>query len=328
MRILHISDAGLPDPRVERMASTMKKKGHDVVFLGGRDIRGQHLSAFSETRAELLPSGPRIVHDPRVKRRWLRAIREMRPDVVHAHNVVVGHFLLDIDYPVVFDDHEWLSAQKFVFMARPFVRKTAAKLLIRKFPEWERALAERFPVLTVSEGIADYYRQYTSNVGVVINTPMLDEVSWIENEPERKGLVYMGGDFSWPRFIPLRNMSGLREILDFDIVTGLPHREMMKTLTKYRIGITPYRPHPFQRVCNPNKNYEYLHAGLQVLLQENLSHLFEGNRFVHSFRDYNDILNAVDSIPEANPEHIMEMARDRYIWEKRENAIISAYNAV
>ena len=328
MKILHISDAGLPDPRVERMALTMKKKGHDVVFLGGRDIRGQHLSAFSETRAELLPSGPKIVHDPRVKRRWLRAIGEMKPDVVHAHNVVVGHFLLDTDYPAIFDDHEHLSAQRCVFMSRPFVRRTAARLLVRKFPRWERALAERFPVLTVSEGIADYYRRYTSNVGVVINTPMLDEVSWIESPPKREGLVYMGGDFNWPRFIPFRNMSGLREILDFDIVSGLPHREMMKNLAKYRIGLTPYRPHPFQLVCNPNKNYEYLHAGLQVLLQENFSHLFEDNKFVHSFRDYDGILNVVDSIPEANPERIMEMALDRYIWEKRENAIVSAYKAV
>lgn len=77
-------------------------------------------------------------------------------------------------------------------MSRPFVRKTAARLLVRKFSRWERALAERFPVLTVSEGIADYYRRYTSNAGVVINTPMLDEALWIENAPKRKGLVYTG----------------------------------------------------------------------------------------------------------------------------------------
>jgi hypothetical protein len=123
-------------------------------------------------------------------------------------------------------------------------------------------------------------------------------------------------------------MFGLREILDFDIVSGLPYREMMKNLAKYRIGLTPYRPHPFQLVCNPSKNYEYLHAGLQVLLQENFSPRFEDNRFVHIFRDYDGILNVVDSIHEANPERIMEMTRDRYIWEMGENAVVSAYKAV
>jgi hypothetical protein len=249
----------------------------------------------------------------------------MNPDVVHAHNVVVGHFILDTEYPVVFDDHENLSAQKFVFMERPVLRKTAARFLVRKFSGWEKALAQRYPVLTVSEGIADYYRGYTKEVGVVINVPFLSEVEWIENPDSRSGLVYMGSDFSWPRFIPSRDMSGLQNLLKFDIVSGLPHNRMMTELAKYEIGLTPYKPHPFQCICNPNKNYEYLHAGLQVVLNTNFENLFQGNPFVHYFKDYNDILEVVESIPPEDGLKIMKFAREQYIWDKYEQVVQEAY---
>lgn len=325
MRILHVSDTGLPDPRVERMAMTMKKDGHELFFLGGGRIRGQNLSAFSEARTVPLGIGPQIALDPRVKKRWLRAVHELRPDVIHAHNVVVGHFLLDTDYAVVFDDHENLSAQKFVFAARPFVRRTAAWFLVRNFAAWERRLAESHPVLTVSEGIADYYRQYTNQVGVVVNVPLLEEIDWLQNPSSRAGLVYMGSDFSAPRFIPSRDMTGLRDILSFDIVSGLPHKEMMTRLSKYRIGLTPYKPHPFQRISNPNKNYEYLHAGLQVVLCETFAHLFEGEPYVHSFRDYGDIATVVESVPAVDGMEIMHHAREKYVWEKREAVVKEAY---
>ncbi|MBN2230619.1 MAG: glycosyltransferase [Candidatus Thorarchaeota archaeon] len=325
MKILHVSDGGLPDPRVERMAMTMRKQGHEMVFIGGHRIGGQHLSAFSSAVTIPLGIGPSIVHDPRVKKRWIKAIKDVDPDIVHAHNVVVGHFLLETNYPVVFDDHENLSAQKFIFMARPFLRKTAARFLVRKFPDWEQQMAEKYPVLTVSEGISNYYRKFTTNIGVVINVPFLSEVEWIENPATRSGLVYMGGDFSWPRFIPTRDMTGLRDILEFDVVAGLPHKEMMSKLSTYKIGLTPYKLHPFHLISNPNKNYEYLHAGLQVVLNENFTHLFEGNPYIHQFKSYDDIRDVVDSVPSVDGMKIMEFAREHYIWDHYEHIVHEAY---
>ncbi|MGY5874058.1 MAG: hypothetical protein RTV72_17550, partial [Candidatus Thorarchaeota archaeon] len=256
MKILHISEGGLPDPRVERMALTLKDD-HEVVFIGGREIRGQHLSVFSETSMVPLGNGAQIVYDWRVKRRWLKAIEEVRPDVIHAHNIVVGHFLLDTDYPVVFDDHENLSRQKFVFMSRSFLRRNFARIIVQKLPEWEREMAKRYPVLTISDGATKMYEPYTSRIGVVHNMPWLREVEWLEDPPNRSGLVYMGYDFAHSRFSPMRDMTGLTELLQFDIVAGMKHREMMMTLAEHKIGLLPYLPHPFQLDCNPNKGYEY-----------------------------------------------------------------------
>ncbi len=326
MRILHISDAGLPDPRVERMAMTMKKEGHEIVFLGGRAVNGQSLSAFSQTKTVPLGIGPSIAHDPRIKNRWLAAISEIDPDIIHAHNIIVGHFLLDTDYPAVFDDHECLSMQKFVFTARPFLRRTAAWFLVRKFETWEHELARKYPVITVSDGIANYYRKYTSRVHVANNVPMLIETNWLHNPPTRSGLVYMGSDFSFPRFLPNRDMTGLQDILSFDIVSGLPHKDMMAKLSSYEIGLTPYRPHPFQRISNPNKNYEYLHAGLQVVLCETYADLFKGNPYVHTFSSYDDIRSVIDAVPPVDGMKIMEHARKNYIWENQECVVKSAYS--
>jgi hypothetical protein len=328
MRILHISEGGLPDPRVERMALTMKNEGHELSFIGGETIKGQYLGAFSKASTVPLGNSLQIVYDPRVKKNWLKAIEEARPDVVHANNVIVGHFLLDSELPTIFDDHEVLSNQPFMYASRPFIRRMAAKVLWRQLPKWEKDMALRFPIITISEGLANYYRQYSSNVEVVVNTPSLKEVEWLENVPQRKGLVYIGGDFSLKKFNPYRDMSGLRDLLEFDIISGFPHDEMMKRLTHYRIGLTPFKPHPFQVLCNSNKNYEYLHAGLQVVLQRNFSHTFIDDPYVHPFLDYTDIVDVINAVPEMDPEEIMKHARNRYVWENQEQIILNAYKRI
>ncbi|MFX1483483.1 MAG: hypothetical protein ACFFCP_09865 [Promethearchaeota archaeon] len=326
MKILHITDGGLPDPRVERMALTMKKEGHELVFLGGQTVGGQYLSAFSDTKTEPLGIGVSITHSPFLKRRWLNAIREMKPDVIHAHNIIVGHFLLDLKIPAILDDHECFSAQSFVFRARPFIRRTAAMTLLRNFPVWERELALRYPILTVSQGIGEYYRHITDQVGVVENVPYLSEVGWIQNPPLREGLVYMGRDFSWPRFSPWRDMSGIRDLLDFDIVSGLPHKDMMIALTKRKIGLIPFKPHPFHKMCSLNKMYEYLHAGLQVVLTAKFVDGFDDNPYLYPFTDYTDIVDTVNSVPQADPVEIMEFARRNYFWDKQEDIVKRAYS--
>jgi IS1 family transposase len=301
----------------------MARDGHTLLFMGGEPVTEK--SVFSETKHLPLPSGPRIVYDARVKAKWIKEIESFNPDIVHAHNTIVGHFLLATELPVVVDDDEVYSQQPWMYQARPFARRVLAKIMWRQFPKWEQNMAERYPVITVSEGLADYYRQFTSRVRVVINTPTLNQVERLENPDDRDGLVYIGRDFSWPKFIPFRDMTGLREILDFDIIAGLPHREMMDHIVRYRIGLTPYRPHPFQLLCNANKNYEYLHAGLQVIVQRNFAHLFRGDPYVHPFTDYSEIVDVVNAVPDKDAGDIMKHARQNYIWENQEDLIKEAY---
>ncbi|MHA1481707.1 MAG: glycosyltransferase family 4 protein [Candidatus Thorarchaeota archaeon] len=165
MRILHISHTGLPDPRIEKTARTMKKGGHELVFLGGRPTIEQS-SAFQEIHYESILSNLRVVLDPRFRKRWKKAIHKIKPDVVHAHNLIVGALMLDMEYPTIYDDHEYWSQQIFKYDAKSLIRRIASKPLANVSPKWEREILERFPTITVSENIAKDHRVYSKDVFV------------------------------------------------------------------------------------------------------------------------------------------------------------------
>ncbi|MFW9794256.1 MAG: glycosyltransferase family 4 protein, partial [Candidatus Thorarchaeota archaeon] len=169
MRILHISHTGLPDPRVEKTAMTMQKEGHELIFLGGRPDIGQSLSVFKESYCIPMVNNLRFVIDSRFKRKWIRMIDEIKPDVIHAHNLIAGSMILDTNYPVIYDDHEYWGKQAFRFGSRGFIRKLALVPLEQKIPKWEKQMLENYPVLTVSENIAKEHRRIASHVGVTKN---------------------------------------------------------------------------------------------------------------------------------------------------------------
>jgi hypothetical protein len=316
---------GLPDSRIEKTALTMKKQGHELLFLGGRSVLNQDLNAFGETHHVSVGNNFALVVDPRIKKRWIKKIDEIRPDVVHAHNIVAAAMMLDTPYPVVYDDHEYWSKQMFKFTSRDFLHRVAAKPLIRAIPRWERRLLESYPVLTVSEGIAENHRRYSSHVEITRNFPSIEELLTLENHEDREGNVYVGNDFNLPKFLPHRNMASLRSVIDLNIIMGLPHDVMMECLTHYRIGLTPWRPHAFHRYCDPNKHYEYLNAGLQVIVTHTLHHALVGNPYVHTFSSYEEIPHLIDSLPDICGSVIMEDARERYIWENHEGKIRNIY---
>jgi len=325
MRILHTSNTGLPDPRIEKTALIMKRHGHDVVFLGGQPARRQDFHTFEETHYLPFVSTLRYALDPRFRRRWLRAIDEIRPDVVHAHNITAAVPMLDSDYPTIYDDHEFWSRQVFRYRARGFLRRMAATPFARKLKQWERLLLERYPVLTTSDNIANEHRKIASFVGVTWNYPLRAEVEGLHPSGNREGFVYVGGDFRLRKFLPHRDMTGLDRVIQFDIISGLPHSEMMNRLLKYRFGLTPWRQHPIHKYCSPNRNYEYLHAGLPVIITDSLAHHLKGDPFVYPFSSYDEIPKVAEAASDADPERIMEHARKKYVWDDQEPVILEAY---
>ena len=326
MRILHTSHTGLPDPRVEKTALTMKKKGHELLFLGGRPVKSQGLDAFAEVYTEPIVNNLRLVLDSRFRKRWIKRIDAVAPDVVHAHNLIVAAMMLKTEYPVIYDDHEYWSKQSFKYAARSFIKRIAVKPLERASPRWEREILERYPVLTVSEGIAAEHREHSNKVFVTKNFPSLKEVDHIVDQEDRSGVVYVGNDFELPSFLPHRNMEGLRETIDFQALSGFSHDELMTRLSHFKVGLTPWQQHPFHMYADPNKHYEYLNAGLQVFVTDSLYHPFENEKYVHSFADYTELPPLIDSLPDISGRTIMEHARKQYIWEKQERIIESAYD--
>lgn len=325
MRILHLSHGGLPDIRIERTANTMKKDGHELVFLGARKAVRQSLEAFDRSYTLELGNDLNIVFNPLMISKWLSTIEKISPDIVHAHDVLAVRFALKTDYPVVYDDHEYWSQQIPYYTRKTRFQALASKPLILMIPKWESEALRRYPTITVSEMNARDHRKKSAWVGVTLNVPTMSEIEKVPQNRNRSGAVYVGNDFNTPGFYFLRDMSGLRDVLTFDVITGLPHEEMMKRLTAYRVGLTPWKPVPLHKYCGPNKNYEYLHAGLQIVTNRLIAKSLKGNPYVHPFEDYSGIAATVESLPSADPDDIMDYARENYVWEKREKVIHEAY---
>jgi hypothetical protein len=303
----------------------MKNLGHELLFLGGTPIQSQGLNAFSETFYEPITNSFRVSLEPSFKRRWLKRIDQIQPDVVHAHDIIAAAMMLDSDYPVVYDDHEYWSRELFKYSSRSFFRRMVSKPLARAIPKWERKVLIKYPVITVSGVIAEEHRLLSKFVGVTKNYPMLKEVENLKPCANGEGIVYIGGDFNLQKFLPHRDMSGLSDVIDFDRLSDLPHLEMMEKLTHYRFGLTPWKQHPFHKYCEPNKTYEYLHAGLQVIATDSLSNQFQDVKYIHSFIEYSQIPDLIGHLENYESEEIMNYARQKFIWENQEKIIQEAY---
>lgn len=328
MRILHTSHTGLPDPRIERTAMTMKKEGHEMIFLGAGPIKGQGLGSFDETYYVPIPSTFRVAVDPRFKWKWVKTIDAIKPDIVHAHNLVAGAMMLDTEYPVIYDDHENWGRQLFKYYVRGFVRNLLSQPMVLVTPKWERRVLSRYPVITVSEENLRDHKRYAKQVSITRNYPYLFEIKSLPNPSNRTGNVYVGYDFNHPRFLPHRDMTGLRDIIDLDVICGVPHKEVMLRLLDYKIGLVPWIPHSYQKYMDPNKIFEYLHAGLPTVTNSIIKRCVATDLYVYSFNDYSEIRHVIERIGEPDSRRIMEHARANYIWDKQEDIIKSVYKLV
>ncbi len=328
MRILHTSHTGLQDPRVERTAMTMKKEGHEMIFLGAGKIKGQGLGSFEETHYIPIPSTFRVAVDPRFKKKWLKTIDAIKPDVVHAHNLIAGAMMLDTEYPVIYDDHENWGRQLFKFYVRGFIRNIFSQPMVMVTPKWERKVLTKYPVITVSEENLRDHKRYAKHVSITRNYPYLFEIESLPNPIDRKGNVYVGYDFNHRRFLPHRNMTGLRDIINLDVICGLPHKEVMRNLLNYKIGLVPWIPHIYQKYMDPNKIFEYLHTGLPAVTNSIVKRCISDDPYVYSFEDYSEIKQVIDGIGDPDSGKIMDHARANYIWDKQEDIIKSMYKLV
>ncbi len=325
MRILHISHGGLPDPRIEKSALTMKKNGHETIFLGGRPIRWQSEGGFDDVHYLRMASSFRYALDPLVKRKWQKTIRDLKPDVVHAHNFTCARFLLGMDIPTVHDDHEYWSKRLFKYDTWGRLRRLQATPMIRNIEKWEHQLLESFPCITTNDNIAEEHRRFCKKVFIVRNFPSRRQVDFLKNPKDREGIVYVGNDYELAKFQHHRNLQGLKDIFDFDVIWGLPHNEMMERLTHYKLGHSAFRPIPFHKYIDANKNYEYLHAGLPLLISYIWGDALPISKHIIKFKDYDDIKQVIDEIDYPDPEDVMEYAHANFVWDIQEEKIPAAY---
>jgi len=379
MRILHLSDDGLPDWRVEKSALTAKKAGHEVYF-GGRLDNNAKSTIFSEIHrinwtAGALVGIPYYYH--RVKRQIEKLVKELAPDIIHSHNIGSAKISHDLGLPAVFDDHEYFGMLSRVNAENIKLQNTQnlksgfdrikqnmkasfiSQQSISNWTNWEKELVLSLPTITVSEQIANELREVadgkTKEIIVVPNFPLEAEISF--KEPQDHGhlsSVYAGGD-SKHKQVTNRDISGLTNLFaDNDIgnltiigwehaessekykATGfLPRDKMFSEMIQNSIGLIPWKKHWSHPFLNPNKAYEYAHAGLFVMLTADLRSVvstLEDNCL--TFEDYEDLASKLEYFRSNTDElyerrlKIFNYARKCLIWEKHEQKIMDAYKMI
>jgi glycosyltransferase involved in cell wall biosynthesis len=379
MRILHLSDDGLPDWRVEKSALTAKKAGHEVYF-GGRLDDNAKSTIFSEIHRINWTAGAMVgipYYYHRVKRQIEKLVKQLGPDIIHSHNIGSAKISHDLGLPAVFDDHEYFGMLSRVNAENIKLQNTQnlksgfdrikqnmkasfiSQQSISNWTNWEKELVLSLPTITVSEQIANELREVadgkTKEIIVVPNFPLEAEISF--KEPQDHGhlsSVYAGGD-SKHKQVTNRDISRLTNLFaDNDIgnltiigwehaessekykATGfLPRDKMFSEMIQNSIGLIPWKKHWSHPFLNPNKAYEYAHAGLFIMLTADLRSVvstLEDNCL--TFEDYEDLASKLEYFRSNTDElyerrlKIFNYARKCLIWEKHEQKIMDAYKMI
>ena len=377
MRILHLSDDGLPDWRVEKSALTAKKAGHELIF-AGRLTNKTISDIFSEVhRVEWTAGGmvgiPYYYH--RVKKQIKKLAEQIRPDIVHAHNIGSARISHDLGLPTVFDNHEYfamlsrvnaenLKIQNFqnsqsgiIKLKQNMKLSLISRQSISSWTKWEKELVLSVPTITVSEQIAQELQKFggekTKKIIVIPNFPLKMEQSTFKELQQHRQLtsVYAGGD-SKHKIVTNRDISGLTDlfiikdignltIIGWEVpetsqkfkATGfLPRDKMFSEMIQHSIGLIPWKKHWSHKFLNPNKAYEYAHAGLFVMPTSDMDSVIStlGDNCL-PFQNYDDLASKLEYF-KSNLDELYEkrletynFARTNLVWEIHEKKIFDAY---
>jgi len=377
---LHLSTEGLPDWRIEKSVLTALNKGHEVVFAGSKSPLRYNRNTFSKIYEVIWTAKARYgfpYYWHMVKKQIYQIIKEVLPDIVHAHNIFSAKMMLEFDIPFVYDDHEFWSRHSQLLLEmdklneikgekvslnetirgvrRRVKRKIINRHVNRLWAKWERELVSSVPTITVSNEIANKLRVIgnSNKIFVVHNFPMKFEVGGLGNPRQHDQLssVYAGSDGHNKKKYPSRNIDGLTDIFtnnnvgDLTIIgwngefsekikyTGfLDRNDMYEVMLNNSIGLIPFKKHWSHEYINPNKAYEYAHAGLLVMCTNSFKEIKSVlKEHCVTFDDYEEmkeeLLYFKNNMDELYYKRInlFEYARNNLIWELNEKQILEAY---
>jgi len=360
LRILHVSDDPLPDARVEKMAYLSRKRNWRTFFAGP----GFNRFALGENVFDKLFFVPwnryiRLGFQPhlgQVRRKLKEIIDGTKPDLIHAHDLFAARVICDSGYPFVFDDHELVSLQKksdIEWECSDLSDRTAGRYEMWKWSRWERELSHKAPVITVSDGIAQFYAKLGAKVFIVPNYPSEYELSrahFRRKKDEKFAVVYLGNDIS-SSSKPFRDARGIVDIFEelgirFVVIGDarlpskgvvvsknyVPHLELYEIMSTYHVGLIPWNKHWFHRYANPNKPYMYAHSGMVVVATSSLQNViqaFKGK--VRTIEGHSDLRETLLELSQDVDEVLKEgkdnkrLAGRFFIFERYEKEMMEAY---
>jgi Glycosyltransferase Family 4 len=233
-----LSDYNLPDWRIEKCATSALNRGYQV-FFAGLHSRAENNTFSVVYRLDWTPRARRAIpcYWHCVKKQLKRILIELRPDVVHAHNIFSAKIISEFDIPFVYDDHEYwpsyverqiesynlnlANSNTSKYNARSLIRRLLLGFLNRRFFQlglkWETELVSSTPTMTVSEAIASEIRRLGgTKVFITPNFPMKKEIENLQPPKFHKELssVYAGIEPKHNIKIVHRNMDGFVDLFN------------------------------------------------------------------------------------------------------------------
>lgn len=248
------------------------------------------------------------------------------------------------------------SIQSVFDLPKSIRRKFINNYAVRLWTKWESDVVSSSPTITVSSKIAEEMKMTFGNaqkIFVVPNFPLRTEAgSFRQPLPHAKlSCTYAGGDAQNKEKYPNLNREGLAELFnkndigDLTIIGSEGHSSenvryvgylkrdsMYVEMSKHSIGLVPFKKHWSHAYLNPNKTYEYAHAGLYVMCTRSLTTIQETlKNNCSAFDDYETLMSQLEYF-KSNPDilynkrlGIFEYAQSNLIWEKNEKAILRTY---
>jgi hypothetical protein len=325
MKILHTTPKGLPDWRIEREAYLAGKAGHSVELLGMGNRRTPFLDVFDKITMVRSINNRQAVLDRSIRKEWADSVETISPDLIHANDLIAAVYSSGLGIPMVYDDHEYWSAQLINYRTWPLWKRLAIRPFIKAVPKWENDILTKHVTLTVSEGIAQEHRQVCKHVFVLRNLSLSKEVQGLPINPNRSGVAYVGADFTLKRFGAHRDMTGLTDVIAFDALSGLPRDVLYQKLTRYRFGLIPFKTTPYTKYISSTKTFDYLNCGLQVLMTRPLYESHGKLPYTYPFDDYSQIPRMIEELDKVSPAVIMKYANRELIWEAQQDKLFKAY---
>ena len=241
LRILHLSEGRLPDWRIEKSAISASNLGYETFFMGDDSINYGN-KIFSKLYKINWTAKARLGISTSwhyLKKEVGKVIREVKPDIVHAHNIFSAKMISEFGLPFIYDDHEYWSQYPKIISEMAYtlswkdkspenILRTIAiglpvrirRIIINRYTlhlwtNWEKEVLSSAPTITVSDKIAQELKVSgnTNRVFVVPNFPMKSETEDIEKPHihSRLSSVYAGSDGLNKQKVPSRNIDGITD---------------------------------------------------------------------------------------------------------------------
>ncbi|TFH03574.1 MAG: hypothetical protein E4H14_16510 [Candidatus Thorarchaeota archaeon] len=325
MKILHAYHKNKPDHRIEREAYIAKQQGHQIIFLGMGAAEKPQLDVFDDFITIRSVNNREVATDESIRSEWAEVVSEIDPDIIHANDIIAAHFSSKLKTPMVYDDREYWSWQRIQFKSWPMWKRIAIRPFTNAIPKWEKELISKYVTITVSEGIAAEQRKISPNIFVLRNFGLLSEFKDVPINPNREGIAYVGSDYNLKKFAKHRDLTGVKDLVSFDVFSGLPRQELYNKLSNYRFGLLPFRYSDYHKYVSASKTYDYLNCGLQVIMTRVLYEAHDKLPFTYPFDEFTGLQNIIDNTEYVNPKEILEYSHKNLVWETQGDLLQKAY---